>query len=189
MERAKDQDPRIRDAQATDLPAVQCIYANHVRFGLASFEEEAPDLTEIDRRFRRVTERGLPFLVAELDGEVRGYAYDGPYRSRSAYRYTVENTVYVAPSFGGRGAGRSLLLALIDRCEQLGYRRMVAVIGDCDNLASIRLHESAGFEPSGTLRSVGFKLGRWVDSVLMERPLGEGDATLPDAPLHKTESS
>ncbi len=189
MELAKDQDPRIRDAQASDLLAVQSIYAHHVRFGLASFEEEPPDLAEIDRRCRRVTERGLPFLVAELNGEVRGYAYADPYRSRPAYRYTVENTVYVAPNFGGRGVGRALLLALIDRCEQLGYRRMVAVIGDRDNLASIRLHESAGFETSGTLRSVGFKLGRWVDSVLMERPLGEGDATLPDAPLHKPESS
>ena len=188
MERAKDQDLRIRNAQATDLPAVQSIYAHHVRFGFASFEEEPPDLAEIDRRYRRVTQRRLPFLVAELNGEVRGYAYADPYRSRPAYRYTVENTVYVAPSFGVRGAGRSLLLALIDRCEQLGYRRMVAVIGDRDNLASIWLHERAGFEPSGTLRSVGFKLGRWVDSVLMERPLGEGDATLPDAPLHKTES-
>jgi phosphinothricin acetyltransferase len=189
MERAKDQDPRIRDARATDLPAVQSIYAHHVRFGLASFEEEAPDLAEIERRFRRVIERGLPFLVAELDGEVRGYAYAGPYRSRPAYRYAIEDTVYVAPGFGGRGAGRALLLALIDRCEQLGYRRMVAVIGDRDNLASIRLHEGAGFETSGTLRSVGFKLGRWVDSVLMERPLGEGDATLPDAPLAKREPS
>ncbi len=187
MECAKDQDPRIRDAQATDLPAVQSIYAHHVRFGLASFEEEPPDLAEIDRRFRRVTERGLPFLVAELNGEVQGYAYAGPYRSRPAYRYTVENTVYIAPSFGGRGAGRALLLALIDRCEQLGYRRMVAVIGDRDNLVSIRLHESAGFETNGTLRSVGFKLGRWVDSILMERPLGDGDTTLPDAPLHKSE--
>ncbi len=188
MEREKNQHPRIRDAQATDLPAVQSIYAHHVRFGLASFEEEPPDLAEIDRRYRRVIERGLPFLVAELDGEVRGYAHAGPYRSRPAYRYTVENTVYVAPSYGGRGAGRALLLALIDGCAKLGYRRMVAVIGDRDNLASIRLHESAGFETSGTLRSVGFKLGRWVDSVLMERPLGEGDATLPDAPPHKPES-
>ncbi|MEE8536258.1 MAG: N-acetyltransferase family protein [Kiloniellales bacterium] len=171
--------PRIRDASCDDLPAVQAIYAHHVVHGLGSFEEEPPDLDEIERRFRAIGERGLPYLVAELDGAVRGFAYVGPYRPRPAYRFSVETSVYVAPGFEGRGLGRALLEENIVRCETLELRRMVAVIGDSGNLPSIRLHESLGFQMSGVIPSVGFKLGRWVDTVIMDRPLGEGDRTLP----------
>lgn len=178
----KEQGPRIRDARIADLPTVQRIYAHHVRHGLATFEEEPPDLAEMERRFRATTKGGLPYLVAELAAEVRGFAYAGAYRARPAYRFTVEDTVYVEPGVEGRGIGRALLSEVIARCEQLGYRRMVAVIGDSGNLASIRLHESVGFQKGGVIPSVGFKLGRWVDTVLMERSLGEGDATLPEGP-------
>ena len=172
----------IRDASLADVAAVQAIYAHHVRHGLASFEEEPPDREEIERRFRAISERGLPYLAAELDGAVRGFAYAGTYRSRPAYRYTAENSVYVEPEFEGRGLGRALLEETIARCEGLGFRLMVAVIGDSANLASIRLHQRAGFRRSGLIPSVGFKFGRWVDSVIMDRPLGAGDGTLPDGP-------
>lgn len=170
----------VRDADTGDLAAVQAIYAHHVRHGLASFEEIPPDLSEMERRFRVLADQGLPYLVAELEGKVRGYAYAGRYRTRPAYRYSLEDTVYVEPGYEGRGLGSALLCALIARCEGLGYRRMVAVIGDSANHASIHLHERLGFRPCGVIPSVGFKFGRWVDSVLMERPLGPGDARLPD---------
>ena len=174
--------PPIRDAGLADLAAVQAIYAHHVRHGLASFEEEPPDRAEIERRFRAISGRGLPYLAAELDGAMRGFAYAGIYRTRPAYRYTVENSVYVEPGFEGRGLGSALLEETIARCEALGFRLMVAVIGDSANLTSIRLHERAGFRRSGRIPSVGFKFGRWVDSVIMDRPLGAGDSTLPDGP-------
>lgn len=170
----------VRNATIADLEAVQAIYAYHVRHGLASFEEIPPDLAEMERRFRDITDRGLPYLVAELDGAARGYAYAGRYRTRPAYRYTLEDTVYVGPAYQGRGLGSALLAELVARCEGLGYRRMVAVIGDSANHASIRLHERLGFRTCGVIPSVGFKFGRWVDSVLMERPLGPGDTSLPD---------
>ena len=170
----------VRNAEISDLGAVQAIYAYHVRHGLASFEETPPDLPETERRFHATIDAGLPFLVAELDGAARGYAYAGPYRARPAYRYSLENTVYVEPGYEGRGLGSALLAALIARCEDLDYRRMVAVIGDSANQASIRLHERLGFQKCGVIPSVGFKFGRWVDSVLMERPLGLGDTSLPD---------
>ncbi len=170
----------VRNATIADLEAVQAIYAYHVRHGLASFEEIPPDLAEMERRFRDITDRGLPYLVAELDGAARGYAYAGRYRTRPAYRYTLEDTVYVGPAYQGRGLGSALLAELVARCEGLGYRRMVAVIGDSANHASIRLHERLGFRTCGVIPSVGFKFGRWVDSVLMESPLGPGDTSLPD---------
>ena len=170
----------VRNATIADLEAVQAIYAYHVRHGLASFEEIPPDLAEMEQRFRDITDRGLPYLVAELDGAARGYAYAGRYRTRPAYRYTLEDTVYVGPAHQGRGLGSALLAELVARCEGLGYRRMVAVIGDSANHASIRLHERLGFRTCGVIPSVGFKFGRWVDSVLMERPLGPGDTSLPD---------
>jgi len=170
----------VRNATIADLEAVQAIYAYHVRHGLASFEEIPPDLAEMEQRFRDITDRGLPYLVAELDGAARGYAYAGRYRTRPAYRYTLEDTVYVGPAYQGRGLGSALLAELVARCEGLGYRRMVAVIGDSANHASIRLHERLGFRTCGVIPSVGFKFGRWVDSVLMERPLGPGDTSLPD---------
>ena len=170
----------VRNADLGDLTAVQAIYAYYVRHGLASFEETPPDLAEIERRFDTTVDNGLPYLVAELDGTIRGYAYAGRYRARPAYRYSLENTVYVEPGFEGRGLGSALLGTLIARCEELGYRRMVAVIGDSANQASIRLHQRLGFQQCGLLPSVGFKFGRWVDSVLMERPLGPGDTSLPE---------
>ena len=147
--------------------------------GLASFEETAPPLEEIERRHREVIDRGLPYLVAETAGIVAGYGYCAPYRARSAYRYALEDSVYVRHDMTGRGVGKALLDELIVRCEALGYRQIIAVIGDSAHAASIGVHAACGFLRVGTLRSVGFKFGRWVDSVLMQRPLGPGDATRP----------
>lgn len=170
----------IRDAADDDMAAIQAIYAHHVRHGLASFEIEPPDVAEMARRRQAITAHGLPYLVAVADGRVLGYAYAGPYRPRPAYRFTLEDSVYIAEGFAGRGIGRRLLAELIERCTQLGYRQMVAVIGDSQNSPSIGLHERLGFARAGVIRSAGFKLGRWVDSVIMQRALGPGDSTLPD---------
>lgn len=175
--------PAIRPAQPSDIPAIQAIYAHHVLHGIASFEEEPPDRAEMARRLADVLARGLPYLVAEDrpgSDTILGYAYAGPYRARPAYRFTLENSVYVLPGAGGRGIGSALLATLIERCAALGYRQMVAVIGDSDNAGSIRLHARHGFRMIGTLPAVGFKHGRWVDSVFMQRALGAGDETLPD---------
>lgn len=173
---------RLREAGEADLPEIQAIYAHHVLHGLASFEETPPDLAEMRRRWEAVRAGGYPYLVAELDGRVAGYAYASSYRPRPAYRHTVEGSVYVAAESPRRGIGRRLLAALIARCEALGFRRMIGVIGDSDNQPSIGLHEALGFRRAGLLHSVGFKHGRWVDSVIMERPLGPGDTTLPEPP-------
>lgn len=175
----------VRDCTDDDIAWVQAIYAHHVLNGLGSFEEVAPDAAEMTRRREEVVRRRLPFLVAQMPGldprtgTVGGYAYAGPFRPRSAYRYTVEDSVYIAPDAQGKGLGRVLLGTLIERCQLLGYRQMVAVIGDSGNFASIALHARLGFVEAGVLRSVGFKAGRWVDSVLMQRRLGRGDDTLP----------
>jgi phosphinothricin acetyltransferase len=169
----------VRPARAADLPALQAIYAHHVMHGLASFEEVPPALEEITRRHAEVTERGLPWLVAEVGGSVAGYGYCAPYRARSAYRYTLEDSIYVRPDAQGKGVGGALLREVLAACEGLGYRQVIAVIGDSANAASINLHASVGFVRCGMLRSTGFKFGRWVDSVLMQRPLGRGDASLP----------
>jgi len=169
----------VREATAADLPTIQRIYAHHVLHGLASFEEAPPDVAEMRRRFDDIQARGLPFVVAGLDGGVQGYAYAGPYRQRSAYRYAVEDSVYVAPDAVGRGLGRAALTEVIRRADAAGFRQMIAVIGDSANLPSIRLHESLGFRHAGTLRGVGFKLGRWVDSVFMQMSLGQGDGLPP----------
>jgi L-amino acid N-acyltransferase YncA len=169
----------LRPAGHDDLPAVTAIYAHHVRHGLGSFEEEPPDLAEMGRRHAEITARGLPYLVAECHGRLLGYAYAAPYRPRSAYRHTVEDSIYVAPDCLRAGAGGLLLAGLIERCTAAGYRQMVAVIGDSGNAASIGLHLKHGFRPVGTLEACGFKHGRWVDSVLMQRPLGAGAARLP----------
>lgn len=170
---------RVRLAEPDDVAEIQSIYAHHVLHGVASFEEVPPDLAEMDRRRADILARGLPYLVALQDGVVRGYAYAGPFRPRPAYRYTVEDSVYVAPDAAGRGLGRALLGEVIARCTALGLRQMVAVIGDSGNSASIRLHESLGFRRAAHLVAVGFKLGRWVDSVMMQLPLGDGDSSLP----------
>ncbi|MEE8189696.1 MAG: N-acetyltransferase family protein [Kiloniellales bacterium] len=179
---------RVRPAEPGDLERVQAIYAHHVLHGLASFEETPPDLEEITRRYENLRARGLPYLVAELGGKdapegvpegVWGYAYAAPYRTRPAYRYSVENSVYLATGLEGRGIGRALLEELIRRCAELGYRQMIAIIGDSAHVPSIKLHEALGFSHVGNIVSVGFKLGRWVDSVILQLPLGEGDGTLP----------
>ena len=172
----------IRAAVVDDLPAIQQIYAHHVLHGLASFEYEPPDLAEMRRRFEAIAALGDPYLVAECKGAVSGYAYAGPYRPRIGYRFVREASVYVAPDQQRLGIGRSLLAALIDACTAKGYRRLLGIIGDSDHEASIGLHESLGFRRVGLLPSVGFKFGRWVDSVIMDRPLGEGDRSLPPEP-------
>ena len=174
-----DGEPTVRDSVDADVPAIQAIYAPYVDRGLASFEETAPDRDEMARRRAAILAGGYPYLVAEIDGAVVGYAHAAPFRPRPAYRYTVENTVYVGADATGRGAGRALLGALIDRCAALGYRQMVAVVGDTANAPSIRLHEALGFRMTSTLKSVGFKFGRWVDTIVLQRPLGEGDRTTP----------
>lgn len=170
----------VRDSVDSDLASIELIYAHHVRHGLGSFEEEPPSRDELARRRADVLARGLPYLVAvDAAGTVLGYAYAGPYRTRSAYRYTVENSVYVAPWAGRQGVGRALLAALIARCEAAGFRQMVAVIGDSGNVGSIGLHAALGFRRVGTLEAIGWKHGRWVDSVLMQRALGPGGETPP----------
>jgi len=170
---------QLRPARTEDLPAIQEIYAYHVLHGLASFEEEAPPLEELRRRFDEVSARGLPWLAADFGGMLAGYGYCAPYRTRSAYRYSLEDSIYVRHGSEGRGVGTALLRELIRGSETLGYRQLVAVIGDSANAASINLHASFGFLRVATLRSVGFKFSRWVDSVVMQRPLGRGDATPP----------
>ncbi len=169
----------VRPAAPQDLPAIQSIYAHHVLHGLASFEEAPPSLEEMRRRYEEVAGHGLPYLVAVDKGEVLGYGYCTLYRTRSAYRYTLEDSIYVKQGLQRKGVGKALLAALIERCTALGYRQIIAVIGDSANAASIGVHASLGFVRAGNLRSTGYKFGRWVDSVLMQLPLGEGDGTKP----------
>lgn len=169
----------VRDAQEADMPAIQAIYTHHVLHGLASFEETPPGVEEMLARRQAVLGLGLPYLAAEAGSRIVGYSYASSYRPRPAYRHTVEDSVYVAPGEAGRGIGGALLAALIARCEAGPWRQMLAVIGDSGNAGSVALHRRFGFEPVGTLRSVGFKHGRWVDTVLMQRSLGPGDRTLP----------
>jgi phosphinothricin acetyltransferase len=169
----------LRASTDADVPAVTAIYAHHVLTGLASFETVPPAAQEMARRRMEVLKRGLPFLVAEIAGSVVGYAYASPYRARPAYRFTLEDSIYIHPDHTRKGIGRLLLQALIASCEEKGYRQMVAIIGDSGNAPSIGLHQAFGFEHAGTLRSVGFKFGRWVDTVLMQRPLAAGDGALP----------
>jgi L-amino acid N-acyltransferase YncA len=167
----------VRDSRDGDMPKIHAIYGFHVLHGLGSFEEEPPSVEELSRRRADVLARGLPYLVAETGGVVVGYSYAAPYRSRPAYRFTVENSVYVDESLRHRGVGYLLLSALIARCVECECRQMIAVIGNSENMASIALHERLGFIRIGTLCAVGFKFGRWVDSVLMQRPLD------PDEPV------
>lgn len=171
----------VRDAEEADMAAIQAIYRHHVLYGLASFEETPPGVEEMLARRQAVLGLGLPYLAAEQDGRVVGYSYASSYRPRPAYRHTIEDSVYVAEGQAGRGIGGALLAALIARCEAGPWRQMLAVIGDSGNAASIGLHRRFGFEPVGTLRSAGFKLGRWVDTVLMQRSLGQGDSAPPES--------
>lgn len=169
----------LRDASEADMPAVQAIYAHHVIHGTASFEVQAPTVEQMLRRQADVRANGLPYLVAERDGEVVGYGYATLYRPRPAYRFTVEDSVYVRDGMAGMGIGQALLALIIQRCVDGGQRQMVAIIGNSENVASIRLHERLGFGKVGVLHSVGFKHGRWLDTVIMQRALGEGDGNLP----------
>ena len=172
--------PHLRDSRDADIPAIAAIYGHWVTHGLASFELAPPGPEEMARRRRAVLDAGYPYLVAEdAAGRLLGYAYASAYRPRPAYRFAVENSVYVAPDAGRGGVGSALLAALIDRCTEAGFRLMVAEIGDSGNAPSIGLHERAGFARAGLIPAVGWKHGRWVDSVLMTRPLGEGAATPP----------
>jgi L-amino acid N-acyltransferase YncA len=173
----------VRDATDHDIAAIQSIYAHHVLKGTASFEEIPPSAPQMTARWLDVQRLGLPYLVAQIDGVVIGYAYASAYRPRPAYRHTVEDSVYVASGHHRLGIGRTLLAALIARCEAGPWRQMIAVIGDSANKSSIALHERFGFAHAGTLRNVGFKLGRWLDSVLMQRTLGPGADAPPAAPV------
>jgi L-amino acid N-acyltransferase YncA len=169
----------LRPSRAEDVPAITAIYGLHVLTGTASFETEAPDAAEMARRWAGLVGRGYPYLVAEDAAGIAGYAYAGPYRARPAYRETVENSIYLRSDAMGRGLGRRLLDALIEACMARGFRQMIAVVGDSGNLASIRLHERAGFRLVGVLRSVGYKHERWLDTVLLQRALGAGDTEPP----------
>jgi phosphinothricin acetyltransferase len=169
----------IRPAAEADLPAITSIYDREVRHGTATFELTPPDLAEMTRRFRSLIDGGFPYLAATLAGEVVGYAYAGPYRPRPAYRFTVENSVYLAPAVHRQGIGMQLLRRLIEECEARSYRQMIAVIGDSANAGSIGLHSRAGFQLIGTHPNVGFKFGRWLDTVMMQRALGDGASTTP----------
>jgi len=169
----------LRDACEEDMPAIQAIYAHHVIHGTASFELEPPTLVQMLQRRADVCANGLPYLVAERGGEVLGYGYATLYRPRPAYRFTVEDSVYVRDGMAGLGIGQALLGLIVQRCTEGGRRQMVAVIGNSENLASIRLHERLGFRKVGVFESVGFKHGRWLDTVLMQRELGEGSGSVP----------
>ena len=171
----------IRPATAADLPSVTEIYEHAVRFGTATFELIPPDLVEMTRRFGTLMDGGFPYVVAAVEGRVVGYAYAGAYRPRPAYRFTVENSVYLQPTIHRKGIGLQLLQRLIAECEARGYRQMIAVIGGRETVASIRLHEALGFTHIGVFPAIGFKFGRWIDTVLMQRALGPGSETLPSA--------
>lgn len=171
----------VRASRDADLPAIQAIYTPAVLEGTASFELEPPDLAEMTRRRATLLADGFPYLVAEIGGEIVGYAYVGQYRPRPAYRHAVEDSIYIAPNQQGKGVGKALLAALIAECERLGKRQMVAVIGDSLSHGSINLHRAMGFAHAGTVRNVGYKHGRWLDQVIYQRALGAGAETAPQA--------
>ena len=173
--------PIIRAATEADLPFVTEIYDREVREGTATFELDPPDLAEMTRRFRSLMNGGFPYLAAEVDGRVVGYAYAGPYRPRPAYRFTVENSVYLHPSTHRRGIGLQLMQLLLAEAVARGYRQMIAVIGDSANAGSIGLHTRLGFQMIGTHPHVGLKFGRWLDTVMMQLPLGDGATTVPES--------
>lgn len=169
----------IRPSRADDLAAIQGVYAWNVLNGTGTFELEPPDVAEMTRRWLDVTGKGLPWLVAEVDGRVVGYAYANVFRPRPAYRFCLEDSIYLEPQAAGHGLGRLLLAELLARCEAHGARQMVAVIGDSGNHASVNVHASLGFERTGLMKSAGRKFDRWIDVVLMQRTLGQGDTAPP----------
>ena len=171
--------PDIRPTTEADLPAITAIYQQAVREGTATFELDPPDLAEMTRRYRALVDGGYPYFVATIDGRVAGYAYASAYRPRPAYRFTVENSIYLDPSIHRRGIGLLLMQRLIAECEARGYRQMIAVIGDSANAGSIGVHLKTGFTLIGTHPSVGLKFGRWLDTVMMQRALGDGATTVP----------
>ena len=171
----------IRPVADPDLAAIQIIYAHHVLHGLASWELTPPDVAELAERRDGLVQAGYPYLVAILDGVLVGYAYAGPYRFRPAYRFTVENTVYLRPDYQGRNIAAPLLQRVIDECAASGYRQMIAVVGDSDNHASIRFHEKMGFRQVGLIESIGWKAGRWLDSVILQLSLGPGNTAPPQS--------
>ena len=171
---------KLRPASLADIPAITAIYDHAVRHGTASFELEPPTEAEMTRRMQAVLDGKFPYLAADIDGKLAGYAYASLYRTRPAYRFTVENSVYVAPDMHRRGVGKALLERLIEECTARGYRQMIAVIGDSDQAASIGVHKACGFEPAGNLKSIGWKFGKWLDTPLMQRALGDGAKTKPD---------
>jgi L-amino acid N-acyltransferase YncA len=173
---------RIRPATSADAAGLAAIYGHHVLHGFGTFEEIEPSTEEMARRLSAVLNYGLPYLVAEIDDAVAGFAYASPFRTRAAYRYTVEDSVYIAPDRMGQGIGKALLMAVIAEAEALGLRQMVAMIGDSGNTGSIGVHRACGFEPTGVLPGLGFKAGRWVDVVTMQRALNNGGVDVPDAP-------
>lgn len=171
---------QLRPAVPADIPAITAIYAVEVRELVNTYEYEVPGEAEMAQRMADITTRGYPYLVATIDGELAGFAYANSYRARIAYQWTVENSVYVDGRFQGRGAGSALMQALIEECTARGFRQMVAVIGEPANTASIRLHERFGFELIGVFRGLGRKHGRWLDTVQMQRALGDGANTAPN---------
>jgi len=174
-------DVEIRPAHPDDVHAISAIYAWHVLNGRASFEESPPSIDEMSQRMQKVSDGGLPWLVALYRGVIVGYCYATPYRPRPAYRYTVEESIYLDTIMTGHGIGSALLTRLIEICEQGPWRQMLAIVGDGhSNPVSLNLHKKMGFEIAGQLRSVGYKLGGWRDTLIMQRPLGEGDWTLPE---------
>jgi len=169
----------IRPASTADIPAITAIYGHSVQTGTASFELEPPTEAEMARRMQALLDGGYPYIAAEIDGTLAGYAYAGSYRPRPAYRYSVEDSIYIDPTAQRRGVGRALLLRLIEECERRGFRQMIAVIGDSAQVPSIELHRAAGFRMIGTFENCGYKFDRWLDSVFMQRQLGPGATTKP----------
>ena len=174
-----DKPMNIRPATPADVPEIQSIYAYHVLNGAGTFEEIPPSVEEVQRRYEGIASRGWSYLVASDATGVVGYAYFAQLRERSAYRYTAEDSIYVRDDVRGQGVGKQLVAQLLDEAEAQGFRQMIAVIGDSDNVGSIGMHASLGFQRTGLLRATGLKFGRWVDTVYMQRPLGRGDHDLP----------
>ncbi len=174
---------QIRNATEADIPAITAIYAREVETGIATFEETPPTPAEMAGRLAKIVAQGLPYIVAARDDRVLGYAYAGIFHPRAAYRYTLEDTVYIDPAAHRQGIGRALLANLIDRCEALGCRQMIALISSVPDSASLALHSAMGFRTIGIAEAVGFKFGRWIDIAYMQRPIGAGRTVTPDRPL------